>query len=171
MNYAIIYDSKTGNTEKLARAVATCLPEDGRSVFEPVEDVDEKMLTSVERVYVGFWTDRGDCTSEIAKVLSRLDGKEVFLFGTAGFGVDATYLAGIMARVAQHVPESARIIGEFMCQGQMPQSVRNRYEHMAKEQPEQATRMKQLIDNFDDALGHPNDKDIANLQAAVQNAR
>lgn len=171
MNYAIIYDSKTGNTEKLARGVAACLPECGRAAFGLVEDVDEKTLTSVERIYVGFWTNRGDCTPEIAEVLSRLDGKEVFLFGTAGFGVDATYLAGIMARVAQHVPSSARIIGEFMCQGQMPQSVRNRYERMAKEQPDQETRMKQLIENFDAALGHPNDKDIADIQTAVQNAR
>ena len=72
------------------------------------------------------------------------------------------------ARVAVHVPESARIVGTFMCQGRMPRSVRDRYERTAEQNPAQAARMKQLIENFDEAADHPNDDDLALLRAKVR---
>ncbi|OUO91787.1 flavodoxin [Gordonibacter sp. An230] len=168
MGYVIVYDSRTGNTEALARAVAEVLSEEGLLALGRVEEVDASDLSRAERVYAGFWTNRGDCSDGMAELLSSLGGKEVFLFGTAGFGADETYFAGVMARVAAHVPESARIVGTFMCQGRMPASVRERYERQAKENPAQAPRMAQLIENFDEALAHPGDDDLARLRAKVQ---
>lgn len=170
MGYAIVYDSGTGNTEQLARAVAEALPQDACLAFGRVGEVDAAALEAADRVYAGFWTNRGDCTDEMTEVLAGLAGKEVFLFGTAGFGADATYFAGVMARVAVHVPESAQIVGTFMCQGRMPRSVRVRYERMREQQPAQAVRMEQLIQNFDAALGHPDEADLSNLRSIVENA-
>lgn len=122
MSYAIVYDSRTGNTEALARAVAAALPSEGRLAFGRVDEVDRAAVAQADRVYAGFWTNRGDCGDELAEVLASLADKDVFLFGTAGFGADETYFAGVMARVAVHLPESARIVGTFMCQGRMPAS-------------------------------------------------
>ena len=168
MSYAIVYDSATGNTEQLAQAVAAALPEEGCLGFGRVGELEPAAIAAADRVYAGFWTNRGDCTDEMAEVLVSLDDKEVFLFGTAGFGADQTYFAGVMARVARHVPETARIVGSFMCQGQMPPSVRARYERTKEAQPAQAARMEQLIENFDAALGHPNDEDLAAIATAVR---
>ena len=117
MTYAIVYDSRTGNTKRLAQAVAETLPADGRLAFGNVGEVDGATLAAVDRVYVGFWTNRGDCTDEAAELLASLGGTEVFLFGTCGFGADATYFAGVMARVLTHLPESAHVVGTFMCHG------------------------------------------------------
>ena len=94
----------------------------------------------------------------------------MFLFGTCGFGADETYFAGVAARAAAHLPESAQIVGTFMCQGRMPSSVRRRYEHTAAQNPAQAARMAQLIANFDEAAAHPNDDDLVRLRAKVQAA-
>lgn len=168
MTYAIVYDSRTGNTKELARAVADALPEEGRLAFGRIGEVDPAALAEAERVYAGFWTNRGDCTDEMAEVLASLDNKEVFLFGTAGFGADATYFAGVGARVLVHLPSTAQVIGVFMCQGRMPMSVRERYEQQAEANPAQAARMTQLIENFDEALTHPNDDDRARLRAEVE---
>ena len=168
MSYAIVYDSSTGNTQRLACAVKEALPAEEIVAFGRVGDVTSEDLAAADRVYAGFWTNRGDCTDEMAEVLSQLEDKDVFMFGTAGFGADQTYFAGVMARVARHVPESARIAGSFMCQGQMPESVRTRYERTAQAQPAQAARMQQLIEHFDAAVGHPDDADVARLQAAVK---
>lgn len=170
MSYAIVYDSGTGNTEQLAQAVAAALPSEDRVAFGRVDDVDRAALAQADRVYVGFWTNRGDCTDELAEVLAALDGKDVFLFGTAGFGADETYFAGVVSRVLVHLPESAQVIGSFMCQGRMPAVVRSRYVQTAEAKPEQAARMQQLIDNFDEASNHPNDDDLARLRAAVVRA-
>ncbi|WP_281655495.1 flavodoxin family protein BilS [Eggerthella sinensis] len=170
MSYAIVYDSSTGNTEQLARAVAAALPSEDCVAFGRVGDVDRAALAQADRVYVGFWTNRGDCTDELAEVLVTLGGKDVFLFGTAGFGADETYFAGVVSRVLVHLPESAQVIGSFMCQGRMPAVVRSRYVQTAEAKPEQAARMQQLIDNFDKASNHPNDDDLARLRAAVAGA-
>ena len=170
MAHVIVYDSRTGNTEALARAVAESLPERETLACGRVGEVGADALAAADRVYAGFWTNRGDCTDEMAEVLASLDGKEVFLFGTCGFGADATYFAGVAARVAVHLPESARIVGTFMCQGRMPASVRERYERQAEANPAQAPRMRQLVENFDAALGHPDEDDLARLRAAVEEA-
>lgn len=170
MGYAIVYESRTGNTELLAQAVASALPPDDCLAFGHADEVDRVALQQADRVYAGFWTNRGDCTDELSEVLALLADKDVFLFGTAGFGADETYFAGVMSRVAVHLPASAQIIGSFMCQGRMPASVRARYAQTAAAKPEQAARMQQLIDNFDEAAGHPNDDDLARLRAAIREA-
>lgn len=170
MTYAIVYESSTGNTEQLAQAVAIALPEEGRLAFGRVDEVDRGAVAQADRVYAGFWTNRGDCGDELAELLATLEDEDVFLFGTAGFGADETYFAGVMARVAVHVPASAQIVGSFMCQGRMPASVRARYERQAEANPAQAARMRQLIENFDEAANHPNDDDLARLRAAVEEA-
>lgn len=171
MTYAIVYESSTGNTEQLAQAVAAALPSGECRAFGRVDEVDRAAVAQADRVYAGFWTNRGDCGDELAEVLATLADKDVFLFGTAGFGADATYFAGVMSRVAVHLPASAQIVGSFMCQGRMPASVRARYAQTAAAKPEQAARMQQLIDNFDEAANHPNDDDLARLRAAVEEAR
>ncbi|QOS67691.1 flavodoxin [Eggerthella guodeyinii] len=170
MTYAIVYESSTGNTEQLAQAVAAALPSGECRAFGRVDEVDRAAVAQVDRVYAGFWTNRGDCGDELAEVLATLADKDVFLFGTAGFGADATYFAGVMSRVAVHLPASAQVVGSFMCQGRMPASVRARYAQTAAAKPEQAARMQQLIDNFDEAANHPNDDDLARLRAAVEEA-
>lgn len=170
MSYAIVYESSTGNTEQLAKAVADALPSEERLAFGRVDDVDRDAVAQADRVYAGFWTNRGDCGDKLVEVLAGLADKDVFLFGTAGFGADETYFAGVMSRVAVHLPASAQVVGSFMCQGRMPASVRARYAQTAASKPEQAARMQQLIENFDEAANHPNDDDLARLRAAVEAA-
>lgn len=168
VSYAIVYDSKTGNTQQLAEVVADTLPSEGRLAYGRIDCVDRAAVYAADRVYVGFWTDRGCGGDEIADVLANLADKEVFLFGTAGFGSDETYFAGVAARVLASLPKSASVVGTFMCQGRMPQSVRVRYERLAAENPAQAPRMRQLIENFDEATTHPDENDFARLRAAIE---
>ena len=53
-----------------------------------------------------------------------------------------------------------------MCQGQMPQSVRDRYMKM-KAQPEHPANIDAMIDNFDRALSHPDEDDLERLRKII----
>ena len=53
-----------------------------------------------------------------------------------------------------------------MCQGKMPQSVRDRYMKM-KTQPEHPANIDALIENFDRALSHPDEDDLERLTKIV----
>ena len=61
------------------------------------------------------------------------------------------------------------IVGEYMCQGRMPPSVRERYLKM-KDAPDHPANLDVLIQNFDCALSHPDEDDLERLRQAVRNS-
>ena len=79
MTCAIVYSSRTGNTRRLAETVQASLPQACLYMGPP----DDAALAA-DRLYIGFWTDKGTCDAGVADFLSKVSGKEVFLFGTAG---------------------------------------------------------------------------------------
>ena len=92
--------------------------------------------------------------------------KKIFLFGTAGFGGSDAYFEKILGQVKQSIDASNTVIGEYMCQGKMPQSVRERYVKM-KENPEHPANLDLLIQNFDRALSHPDSEDLERLKKSL----
>ena len=162
MTCAIVYSSRTGNTKQLAEAVQAALP--ACLYMGPPDDA----ALAADRLYIGFWTDKGTCDAATADFLSKVSGKEVFLFGTAGFGGEAAYFESILSRVVQCLGPDNTVIGSFMCQGRMPMAVRERYEKMLSAPP--SPRMPdplKMLENFDRALTHPDEEDLAHLKAAL----
>ena len=162
--YAILFSSKTGNTRLLADAIRAALPEEDCAFFGEAGSVAE--IPEVKTVYLGFWTDKGNADEAALNVLKNLRNKNVFLFGTAGFGVEDAYFQRVLNNVKASMDESNTLAGEFMCQGKMQQAVRNRYVKM-KGQPDAAPNLDQMIDNFDRALSHPDAADLENLRQAI----
>lgn len=162
--YAILFSSKTGNTRLLADAIRAALPEEDCAFFGEVGSVAE--IPEVKTVYLGFWTDKGNADEVALNVLKNLRNKNVFLFGTAGFGVEDAYFQRVLNNVKASMDESNTLVGEFMCQGKMQQAVRDRYVKM-KEQPDAAPNLDQMIDNFDRALSHPDEADLEHLRQEI----
>jgi flavodoxin I len=161
MKYAIVYSSKTGNTRLLAETIRDVLKEQDCVYFgSPSSEA-----LCADRIYLGFWTDKGTCDSQTADFLSQLTTQKLFLFGTAGVGGSPSYFENILSAVKQHISSSVSIIGEYMCQGKMPMAVRHRYEAM-----ENNPHKEMMLQNFDLALTHPNTKDLEQLKTAIKNA-
>ena len=157
--YSILFSSLTGNTKKLADAIHETLPEEGCEYFGAIKTP----VPSSELLYIGFWTDKGNADNETLTLLSTLKNRRIFLFGTAGFGGSDAYFQKILGQVRQSIDPSNTIIGEYMCQGKMPQSVRERYMKM-KENPEDPANLDALIKNLDCALAHPESDDLEKLR-------
>ena len=160
--YSIIYSSRTGNTRLLAEAIRESLPADLCDHF----GTDEAGAVESEKLYVGFWTDKGTADEAALALLKRLKNKKIFLFGTAGFGISEAYFRKVLDRVRESVDASNTIVGEYMCQGKMPQAVKERYLKM-KAQPEHPANLDALIENFDRALPHPDAADLERLKESV----
>lgn len=162
MKTSIVYSSKTGNTRQLADAIAASLLEnDILYTGAPCE-----AALAADRLFIGFWTDKGSCSSEISAFLKTVKGKQVFLFGTAGFGGDAAYFDKALSAVKKHLDGSNTLLGSYMCQGRMPQSVRDRYVKM-KASPLPMPNVDMLIENFDRAATHPDAEDLQKIKDAV----
>lgn len=161
MKIVIAYDSATGNTEYLARVLAKTYPQ---AVCAPVGEAD---WTEADVVLLGFWTDKGNCSAKLQERLPELAGKEVFLFGTAGFGASQDYFEQIVHRIQGELPDSCQVIGWYMCAGQMPETVRLRYADMAKD-PEMGEKGRAMLKIYDAAVGHPDAADAEQMIAKVQ---
>lgn len=178
MKCAVIWDSKTGNTQTLGEALTQDLASvDGIELVYagPLHTatgsvaISNTALADTDAILFGFWCDKGDCTTEAAQFLSNLTHQQLFLFGTAGFGGSAEYFNQILRRVKSHAPDTVTLLGERMCQGKMGASVRTRYEQMLKADPDNS-RVRAMLDNFDKALSHPNSQDIASVISAAHKA-
>lgn len=156
MKIAVLYDSATGNTAYLAQALQKAYPE--AAVCTP----DTCSVADADCVLLGFWTDKGTCSDKLKAVLPQLAGKQVFLFGTAGFGASESYFAQLIDRVKVELPEDCQVLGWYMCAGRMGQGVRRRYEQMCKD-PATREQGEMLLHNFDAALAHPNADDAQEL--------
>ena len=158
MSYAIVYSSVTGNTALLAQTIREALPRESCCYF----GAPDPQALSAERIYVGFWTDKGTCDAAAAQFLRQLTGQAVFLFGTAGFGGDGAYFQRILERAEENLGPEVRVVGTYMCQGKMPPAVRRRYEAM-----EDSPRRAAMLENFDKAVSHPDTQDLARLREAL----
>ena len=159
--YSIIFSSSTGNTKELADTIYETLPKEKCDYFGVSKEEPQS-----DKVYIGFWTNQGNADKETLELLKKLKNKKIFLFGTAGFGGSDAYFEKILGQVKQSIDASNTVIGEYMCQGKMPQSVRERYMKM-KENPEHPANLDLLIQNFDRALSHPDSEDLERLKKSL----
>lgn len=155
MTSAILYSSLSGNTKLLAETIYDVIKGDCKYCGE-TKEID------ADRVYIGFWTNKGTADDKTMEFLKTLHNKEIFLFGTAGFGGSQEYFDGILQRTKQNIDATNTIIDTYMCQGKMPIAVRNRYEKL-KESPSCPANIDMLIENFDKAVSHPNQNDLDKL--------
>lgn len=162
MKTVIVYSSATGNTARLAEELSARLGIPACALAEA------DGWQEADRVLAGFWTDKGSCDEKMAAFLAGLGGKEVALFGTAGFGKEDAYFEAILGRVKEHLPADSRYLGGFMCPGKMGMGIRRRYEAMLAADPADS-RAKMLLENFDAVLDRPNEQDLEALVRWAEN--
>lgn len=162
-HYSIIFSSVTGNTKLLANAIRDALPQENCDYFG-ISSIRENPAT--ELLFIGFWTDKGTADEATLKLLETLRNKKIFLFGTAGFGGSEEYYQKILAKTKEAIDASNTIVGEYMCQGKMPLSVKERYVKMIEEHGHKPN-LDTLLENFDSALSHPDANDLEKLKELV----
>lgn len=156
MKIAIVYDSLSGNTKMLALKIQE------KFQNEVVYCGAVDLAKEADIYFVGSWTDKGNCSKKISEFLNTLSHKKIAYFGTAGFGGSQAYYDNLWQRVQSKIPVSNDILGHYFCQGKMPMRVRERYVQLMTENPEDKNLVVSL-QNFDEALNHPNDEDFKHL--------
>lgn len=176
MTCSMVVNSKSGNTRMVSGAIKRALAAKGASFIHAAAigdnmesdqlDAEAAEASRADTVLVGFWCDKGTCTPSVAGLLSRLHGKRVFIFGTCGFGASEEYYKQIIDRVTSNLPMDAELCGWSMCQGKMGPAVRERYEAMLEDNPEDE-RIRALIANYDVAKSHPTKEDLERMSEAA----
>lgn len=155
MEYLVVYASKTGNTEKIAMEIFNALP--GKS--KDLQKVEE-LNGEADTYFVGFWNNRGTCSSEIVDLLSNLHEKKVALFGTCGMGGSKEYFDQVANQVEAFISDDCEYLGAFMCAGKMPTQILEKYKQMQKINDTPQVRM--MIQAYEEGMLHPNGEDYKN---------
>lgn len=163
MNYSIVFSSVTGNTAAVADHLRKLLPAEHCIYYgEPSAEALEAAV-----IFVGFWTDKGSCDEKTRFFLKNLENKTAILFGTAGFGSVEEYFQRVLEAAESHIPVSNTVLPGFMCAGKMRPEVRERYEKMIENNPNDP-HANMLLENFDLVSSHPDEDDFKNLEAWVK---
>ena len=72
MKTQVLYKSRTGNTEKLAKAIFAAVPGSDKDIARLDGQTDYDMA---DIYFIGFWTDRGSASVEVLDYLGSA-GKE-----------------------------------------------------------------------------------------------
>ena len=160
MKGLIVYSSLSGNTKKIAEAIAA-IAEDCELIS--VKEFQTSMLPNFDLFYIGYWVDKGDCDAAALRLLAQLKDKRIVLFGTLGAAEQTAYYDMVKQQVEAHAVHS-HILGHFLCQGAVSEAVIDRYRGMLAEHPEDE-HMKQQLANYENGKSHPDEQDLANARA------
>lgn len=159
MKVQVLYVSKTGNTEELAKSIYHAVPIPSKDIKQMDSCCESK---DAETYFIGFWTNRGTGSLEILDYLSELHGKNIALFGTCGMGCDTAYYQKIIHNIEAFIPDDNHYFGTFLCQGKMSIHIRRKYEQM--DNPANHEQIQKMIQNFDEGLLHPNGEDLKSAE-------
>lgn len=157
MKIAIIFDSNTGNTLKIAEAMKEVVEEHVVAFGKPRDYVEADVL------FIGSWTNKGNFSDNLLNFIKQVENKKIVIFGTTGFGGSQEYYDKLKERVVAILPANNEIIDAFYCQGKMSMAIRDRYVSLLHENPDDKDMIVN-INNFDEALLHPNEEDCRNAK-------
>ena len=154
--WQIVYSSVTGNTRKIAEAMAA----EAAVTAEAVEEAAQR--DDAQIVAVGYWLWRGGPDPKMAAFLPKLHDVDVVLFETHAADVRSEHAVTAFARAAYLLGENCRVLGTFGCQGQVSAAIRAKHEKMEANDPHAKAG------GWKTSIGHPDDDDLRAAAAFAQ---
>lgn len=151
--YAVIYQSFTGNTEKIAKAVYDAIESESKQIVS----IDEMNTIPEAKVYfIGFNIHNDTCSIEIIDCLEQINGEYVALFSSCGYVPTEEYRKLIEDKIRVWLPDSSECLGLYVCQGRIQREQRER---MIKSMPDKAEILGRMFEIGD---YHPDEIDLCN---------
>lgn len=151
--YAIVYSSKTGNTKKIAEAMAQVRPED----FDVLDAANKPDLSAYEFIAFGYGIDKGAPYKSCQEYMGTIKNKYVALFHTLGAKPKTEHSMACAANGGRCLGEGSKIINYFACQGAIDPKLIAMMRKMPKGSPHSATPENE--ERWAKAAVHPNETD------------
>ena len=159
--WVVIYTSITGNTEKIANAIAEAANAD---IFKG-QDMPQD-LSGYEVVVLGYWMRRGAPDPLMQKLLPMVHDTKVVLFQTHGTEVGSEHAVTAFARAGYLLGKGCDILGTFSSQGKInPKLIELRKAKGAKDDPHCGERAQM---RWAEAALHPNEEDMERAKSFVR---
>ena len=158
----VIYSSRTGNTEKVAKQLAEALGATCHSVK------DTSAVPEGADLCVGTWIDRGTADAGAKKYIESLRGRRVFLYGTLGAEPDSEHAEKCIANIRALFDPSNEILGAILVQGAIDPMLIEMFKSMPKDNVHAFT--EENAARYAAAASHPDENDFAQVIVAAKEA-
>lgn len=164
MKTLVIYSSLTGNTKKVAEAMAEVMPE---CTVLPVEEAPAS-VQEYDLVAVGYWVDKGMPDGKTCSWLGGVENARLAFFGTLGAWPDSDHAKECMAHGEKLALEPERgntVLGSWLCQGRIDPRI---LEVMAKMAGNIHPMTEERRARIAEAAKHPDDDDCRRAQDFIR---
>lgn len=163
MKILVVYSTKTGNTKKVAEAVAQALP--GAELHDvktaPAPD-------AYDFIAMGFWVDKGGPNKEAADYMKTISGKQVFTFFTLGANPDSMHARTCAEAAPKAYGEGTEQVAAFWCQGAIDPVLIEWMRKMPAGNPHAPTPEAEA--RWAEAAKHPDETDLQHAAQAAAEA-
>lgn len=160
MKNIILYSSLTGNTKRVAEAMASVMPPG--TPCASVKDAPDN-LSDYDTVFIGFWVDRGTANKEAAKLIETLTNSHVVLFATLGMYADSDHARESIEKASTLLPNKEQLVDGFVCQGKIdPKVIEMMYKMFPPGSAHGQSPERDALHKS--AETHPDEQDFANAK-------
>ncbi len=163
MKTAVIYSSKTGNTKKIAQAIADSVGEksDLLSVDDPIE------MKKYDLIFMGYWIDKGTADGKALEFIKTITGKKVATFATLGAYPDSQHGEDSLSNGKTLFADDCEVIDGFICQGAIDPKLTSWMKSLPLDHPHGPDEAR--LKRWEDASSHPDETDLNNAKEFAQN--
>lgn len=162
MKIGVIYSSKTGNTKKVAEAIASVLPE--TASIHHVED--KPTADNFDFIFMGYWVDKGTADKEAGDYMKTVTGKKVAQFVTLGAYPDSDHAKESLINGAKCFGDDCDVIDNFICQGAIDPKLIEWMKSLGSDHPHAPDEAR--VKRWKDASTRPNHEDLENAKVFAQ---
>jgi len=163
MKIQIVYVSKTGNTAKLAKALAADLPVE----CELVDFSKQHPTLEADAYLVGFGVQRNACPFSILEWLETLNDKQIFLFATCGLAGMQEYQRKLESLIIPFLPDNCIYHGLSLSQGSISKEGYD-YFLSCMLNPKDKQSIQRLDQLYRHSQGHPSQQDIDVISTSIR---
>ena len=151
MKFAVIYDSETGNTQKIAFEIYDAIGYWDKELLNLNED-DE--IPDADVYFVGFPIHRRNCSLKIVECLEKIETGKVILFATCGLSASNTYREKLEDKFSVWISDGAEYLGLYLCQGETTVEQQKRF---LEAHPDISAELSEMLVK---GIAHPNEDDL-----------
>jgi flavodoxin len=156
MNFAVLYDSETGNTKKIAEQIYETI-DSGNKEFIHLKT--ETQIPRADIYFVGFPIHKNNCSMKIVDALEQIESGKIVLFATCGMKPTEKYKQKLEDFLNIWLPDEAEYLGLFLCQGKTAEEQK---EYFCNANPEYRENISEMLE---DGNSHPDEDDF---EAAIR---
>ncbi len=164
--WAVIYSSVTGNTKRIAEAIAEQAEADIFRVQDAPKDV-----SGYDVVALGYWLRLGQPDPLMLQYLPKVHGTRVLFFQTHGTAPTSEHAITSFARAGYVLGGGNEVLGTFGCRGKINPAMKKKREKSARTDPNDPHTGPQSEARWKLASTHPDAADIEAAKEFVENMK